>query len=77
MVWKVLTRDKLEETKQQFASQGYVAQWYVMAMEVVLTTLGNVWWQKNCIASAIKPDEFLAIPDDSEKARYNRQDRVV
>jgi len=77
MVWRVLTRDEIERTKQHFASQGYVAQWHAMAMEVILTTLGDVWWKKNCISGAIKPDEFLAFAGDSEDARYSYQDRIV
>lgn len=52
-------------------------QWYAMGMEVVLTTLGPEWWKKNCITSAIKPDEFLATPDDTDKSRYNHQDRII
>jgi hypothetical protein len=77
MVWKDLTRESLEQTKQHFASSGYVMQWYGMAMEVVLTTLGPEWWKKNCITNAVKPDEFLALPDNSENGRYNHQDRII
>lgn len=77
MVWRVLTRASLEQTKQQFASSGYVMQWYAMGMEIVLTTLGPEWYKKNCITEAIKPDEFLAVPDDSEESKYNHQDRII
>lgn len=77
MIWKKLTRETLEQTKQQFASSGYVMQWYAMGMEVVLTTLGPEWWKKNCTTNAIKPDEFLAVPDDSEQNNYNHQDRII
>jgi hypothetical protein len=77
MVWKVLTREDLEKTKQRFASLGYVAQWYAMASEVILTTLGPEWWKNNCTTTAIKPDEFLAFPDNSEEDKFNRQDRII
>lgn len=77
MVWRVLTREKLEETKQEFASSGYVVQWHAMAMEVILTTLGPDWWTRNCTIGAIKPDEFLERRDDSEDSTYNYQDRIV
>jgi hypothetical protein len=77
MVWRVLTRESLEETKQKFASSGYVMQWYAMAMEVVLNTLGPGWWKKNCTTTAMKPDEFLAVPGDSEENKYNNQDRII
>jgi hypothetical protein len=77
MVWKVLTREMLEETKQQFSPSGYVMQWYAMAMEIILTTLGPEWWKRNCTPNAAKPDEFLAIPNNSEDNKYNHQDRVT
>jgi hypothetical protein len=77
MVWRALTRESLEETKQKFASSGYVIQWYAMAMEVILTTLGKEWWKTNCTITAIKPDEFLSISDDSEENRLNYQDRII
>jgi hypothetical protein len=77
MVWRVLTKEKLEETKQEFAGSGYVIQWYAMAIEVVLTTLGPEWWKKNCISTSLKADEFLTVPDDSEESVYNHQDRVI
>ena len=77
MVWKHLTRERLEQTKQHFASSGYVMQWYAIAMEVVLTTLGPEWWKKNCTTNPVKPDEFLALPDDSENSQYNHQDRII
>lgn len=77
MVWRILTRESLEQTKHQFASSGYAMQWYAMGMEIVLTTLGPEWWKKNCTTEAIKPDEFLAVPDDSEGSKYNHQDRII
>lgn len=77
MVWRVLTRERLEQTKRQFASSGFVMQWYAMAMEVVLTTLGPDWWKKNCITKASKPDEFLAVSEESEDSEYDHQDRIV
>jgi len=52
-------------------------QWYAMAMEVILTTLGPDWWKKNCTSNAVKPDEFLAVPDDSAQSAYNHQDRII
>lgn len=77
MVWKVLTRESLEETKQEFASSGYVMQWYAMSMEIILTTLGSDWWKKNCLTNSIDPDEFLSLSDDSEDNRYRQQDRII
>jgi hypothetical protein len=77
MVWRVLTRDDLEKTKQEFASKGHTTQYYAMAMEVILTTLGPEWWKKNCLTSSTTPDEFLAIPGDSEVSKYNHQDRII
>jgi hypothetical protein len=76
MVWRVLTRDHLEATKKEFESGGYVMQWYAMASEVILTTLGPDWWKRNCVTGAEKTDEFLALPDD-ESGRYDRQDRII
>src|ERR1700682_4748550 len=77
MAWRVLTKHQLEETKKQFAASGYVMQWYAMAMEVILTTLGPEWWKKNCLSTSPKADEFLAITDDSEESGYSHQDRIV
>jgi len=77
MVWRVLTRESLEETKQKFAPSGYVMQWYAMAMQVILTTLGREWWKKNCTITAIKPDEFLSVSGDSEENRLNHQNRII
>ncbi len=76
MVWRVLTREQLEKTKQHFAEQGYVMQWYAMASEVILTTLGPEWWKKN-FSPGHRPDEFLAASDSSEDSRYDHQDRVT
>jgi hypothetical protein len=77
MVWRVLTRKEMEKTKERFAPQGYVAQWYAMGSEVILSTLGPGWWKKNCDIESIKADEFLSLKDNFESARGNRQDRVV
>lgn len=77
MVWKVLTKEHLEETKQHFASSGYVMQWYAMASEVILTALGLEWWNDNCASTAIKPDEFLSVRDETEESKYNFQDRII
>ena len=77
MVWRDLTRERLEETKQTYASEGYVMQWYAMAMEVILTILGKEWWKKNCAITAIKPDEFLSLHDHSEENRLIHQHRII
>ena len=77
MVWRALTKEKLDETKLEFASKGYVMQWYAMASEVILTTLGPEWWKTNCISSANKPDEFLAFDEASEDTKFDHQDRIV
>jgi hypothetical protein len=77
VVWKQLTRAHLDQTKQQFASGGYVAQWYAMAMEVILTTLGPDWWKKNCLLSSAEPDPFLRTDDKTEAGRYEHQDRAI
>src|SRR5450759_1121873 len=77
MVWRILTRENLDETKRRFALSGYVMQWYAMAMEVVLTALGPEWWKKNCTTTAMRPDEFLAVSIGSEKDEYNHQDRII
>jgi hypothetical protein len=72
-----LTREDLEETKQHFAPSGRGVQWHAMAMEVILRTLGPEWWKKNCTTTAIKPDEFLAVLEDSEDNNYTHHDRIV
>jgi len=77
MVWQAITKEDLDNIKQKFASSGYVKQWYAMAMAILLTTLGPEWWEKNCTTTSMKPDDFLATLDDSEKTNYNHQDRVI
>ena len=77
MVWRELTKESLDATKQQFAYMGYVGQWYAMASEVILTTLGPEWWRKNLSPQPGFADEFLAVSDDNEDAKYNHQDRVT
>ena len=77
MAWKILTREAIEETKRQFAAEGYVAQWYAIAAEVILTTLGPDWWKANILPSASKPDEFLVTKDETEDGNYEHQDRLV
>ena len=77
MVWRTLTKEMLEETKQHFASLGYSTPWYEMAMEVILTTLGPEWWKQHCILGAARPDEFLAVTGDSEEGNYDHDDRVI
>lgn len=77
MVWKKLTAKDLARTKEHFASSGYVMQWYAMASEVILTTLGPEWWKRNCTTVSNDPDEFLKINDSSDDGRYDRQDRIV
>jgi hypothetical protein len=77
MVWKELTRESLEKTKQRFAASGQDMQRYAMASEVVLTTLGPEWWKKNCTTTADKPDKVLASLDASEDGRYNHQDGII
>jgi hypothetical protein len=52
-------------------------QWYALATEVIILTLGPEWWKNNCTTTAMKPDEFLASSSDSENDRYNHQDRIV
>jgi hypothetical protein len=77
MVWKKLTKEDLEETKKHFASSGYVMQWFAMAQEVILTTLGPEWWRANCLIESKKPDPFLKTKGTSEDDRFDFQDRVV
>lgn len=77
MVWKNLSKEDLAQTKQHFASSGYVMQWYAMASEVVLTTLGPEWWKNNCTSASSDPDEFLKADDLTEEGRYDHQDRIV
>jgi hypothetical protein len=77
MVWKKLTEKDLAQTREHFSSSGYVMQWYAMASEVVLTTLGPEWWKNNCTSVSEDPDEFLRTDDQTEEGRYDHQDRIV
>lgn len=77
MIWKRLTAKRLAETKEHFASSGYVMQWYAMASEVILTTLGPEWWKDNCTSASSDPDEFLKTNDLSDNGRYDHQDRII
>ena len=75
MVWRKLTKERLEDTKAQFAANGKVMQWYAMASEVLLTTLGPEWWKKNR-SSSPKRDRFLQA-SESEDSDWNHQVRVI
>jgi hypothetical protein len=77
MVWKKLTKKDLAQTKEHFASSGRVMQWYAMASEVILATLGPDWWKKNCLSASSDPDEFLRTDDLTEEGRFEHQDRIV
>lgn len=77
MVWKNISKEDLAQTKEHFASSGYVMQWYAMASEVILTTLGPEWWKKNCTSASSDPDEFLRTDDLTEEGRYDHLDRIV
>ncbi len=77
MVWRPLTKDDLRETKNRFAAGGYELQWYAMASEVILTTLGPDWWTTNCTLESATPDPFLKVHDGSPDGRYEHQSRIV
>ena len=77
MAWRNLSKEQLEETKRQFEDSGYVVQWYAMAMEVILTTLGPDWWKENCLLHSKSPDKFLQTGSQEDPSRYEHQDRVI
>ncbi len=77
MVWRKLTREDLEQTKKHFAESGYVVQWFAMAQDVILTTLGPGWWKANCLTNSEKPDPFLNLKVSYETDPYNFQDRII
>jgi Holliday junction resolvase len=52
-------------------------QWYAMASEVILTTLGPDWWKANCTTSSDNPDAFLFTLDETERGRYEHQERII
>lgn len=77
MVWKDLTKKDLARTKEHFASSPYAVQWYAMASEVILRTLGREWWCKNCASASSDPDEFLRSDDPTQEGLDEHHDRIV
>lgn len=77
MVWKKLSKKDLAHTKEHFAASGYVMQWYAMASEVILMTLGPEWWEANCSPGASSADHFLMVNDRTKEGQYDHQDRVI
>lgn len=77
MMWKIITKDKLEATMKYFSNKSQAIQWYAMASEVILTTLSPGWWKENCTISAKNPDIFLDNKDNTRVARFYRQDRII
>lgn len=77
MAWKELTREQIEKTKNHFVSGGYILQWYAMASEVILTTMGPDWWKKHCCQNLAIPGGYLKTEDKTEDGRYDHQDLVI
>lgn len=76
-MWKDFTREDLQQTKEEFRSDGPLMQAMSMAQEVVLLTLGPDFWRKHCVGKAGPDSSFLRPRDEIEDDRYEFQDRVI
>jgi hypothetical protein len=54
---RALSRDRLDATNRRYASRGYVAQWYGMAVQIILVILGTEWWDDQILGD---PQQFLS-----------------
>ena len=52
-------------------------QWFAMAQEVILRTLGPEWWKANCTTTSERADPFLRLPTASEGHRSDFEHRIV
>lgn len=74
MAWKNLTKERLLETKKQFQGDR-LSQWYAMASEIILTTLGPDWWERNLYE--VNRDNYFRARLHSEDDRAHHQHHVI
>jgi hypothetical protein len=72
----ILSDENLRETFIHLQSGGKDMQQIAMAQEVLLLTLGPIWWEQHCNTASANPDKFLNQKELDDDNKFKWQHRI-